>query len=198
MTRGLNDKIKLALKIVITFCVVVFIVSFIVIEALIINTGNKKPTKDDYDYVVVLGAKINGDRVSLALKYRLDAARKYFENHKNTKIIVTGGRGDDEDYCESFIMKNYLVEHGVPEQMIIEESTSTTTYENLKNSYEIVGSSSILVATNSFHSFRAMFLAKDVGFDAEPLNAKTPIVIKIKMYIREYFAIVAYFLSGLK
>ncbi|PID83005.1 MAG: hypothetical protein CSB15_00315 [Clostridiales bacterium] len=176
--------------ILIMFCL--FIALFIVVEGFIIYTANKDYENVKYDYVIVLGAKVYGDDVSSPLKYRLDKTIEYVKIDPNIKIVVSGGKGDDEEKAESTVMKNYLIKNGVDRHKIIEENKSRTTYENFKNSFDIVGKSKILVATNDFHMFRSLLLARKVGFIAQPLNVKTPDFIKFKMYIRE---VPAFFLS---
>ncbi len=94
-------------------------------------------------------------------------------------------------------MKKYLLEHGVSEDCIIEENKSKTTHENFNNSFKIVGKSKVLVATNDFHMFRSLLLAKKIGFEAQPLNAKTPKSIKYKMYIREFPAVFLSYIFGI-
>ncbi len=184
-TNKKHNKLKKFLLILL----ILAIASFVIVESYIIYTGNTDYIKQDYDYVIILGAKVNGDDVCLALKYRLDKAVEYLNKNQNVKAVVSGGQGEDEEYPESYVMKNYLIKHGINENRIIEENKSTTTYENFYNSFSIIGESKILVVTNDFHMFRAILLAEKVGFEAEPLNAKTPDSIKYKMYLREFPAV---------
>ncbi len=169
---------------------------FILLEFLIIYTGHRGYKDKKYDYIVVLGAHVHSDSPSLALKYRLDAALKYIENDDDIKIVVSGGQGDDEAFAESYIMKNYLLEHGVDDGRIIEENKSTSTSQNLAFTHDIIGDADILIATNDFHMLRSLLLAKENGFNAEPLNARTPQIIKLQMYIREFFAFLLYYLTS--
>ncbi len=80
--------------------------------------------------IIVLGCGIDGERVSPKLARRLDKAIEYFNEHPDKPVIVSGGQGAQEDIPESTAMKRYLVSKGVPDGMIIEESKSTSTFEN--------------------------------------------------------------------
>ncbi len=172
--------------------IIMIVIMVVMLEALIMYTASRDYVKQDYDYLIILGAKVNGENPSLALKYRLDEALEYLKNDDDIVVVVTGGQGADEAFAESLIMKKYLMAHNIAENRIIEENKSTSTYENLANSYQMTGEGKVLVATNDFHMFRSLLLAKKVGYTAQPLNATTPAIIKPKMYIRE---IPAFFLS---
>lgn len=58
------------------------------------KTASLEPP-NDVSYLSVLGAKVNGDRLSKALQNRAETALKYWENNHSTKIIVTGGQGSE-------------------------------------------------------------------------------------------------------
>ena len=123
------------------------------------------------DVLIVLGCAVRGERVSLTLKLRLDAALEYLEHSPNTAVIVSGGKGDGENISEAEAMKRYLVSHGVDEGRIITEDKSTSTWENFKFSKEILderfpGASAAFVTTN-FHVYRAGRVAIMNGIEAE-------------------------------
>nr|WP_307897768.1 hypothetical protein [Clostridium botulinum] len=65
--------------------------SFIIIEGIIIYAGIPKPA-DEKKYIIVLGAAVHGDYMSLILKKRMDATLDYLKKYPNTKIIVSGGK----------------------------------------------------------------------------------------------------------
>lgn len=180
-------------KKIILILVIFFVLIFASFEALIIYTGNLSYQEKDYQYLVVLGFRVYGEDIGENLKYRLDKALEFLKTHQNLLIIVSGA-GANPSYKESFLMKKYLIEHGVKERQIIEENKSCSTYQNFKNIQQLVGKKKILVVTNEFHMFRSLILAKKMGFEAFPLNAKTAKERRIFNYLREvpaFFA--AYF-----
>ena len=153
------------------------------------------------DALIVLGAGLYGDRVSLPLKYRLDEAYLYFTKNKNVLIIVSGGQGPGETVPEGFAMKKYLVSKGIPEDRIIEENHSTSTYENFYNSKKILDTKfnkeySVVFATNSFHIFRAKKIAETVGFTPNFVGAKIQWYSILANYLRECAAVLKYFILG--
>ena len=170
---------------------VLILISFMVNAA---NTHNSV-SQDQGSTVIVLGAKINEDQPSLILKRRLQAALDYANENPECTVIVTGGQGRGEDYAESTIMKNWLVENGLETNRILEENQARNTGENLKYSLKLLRqnnlSENVVIVTDSFHQLRASILAKQLGIEQiSAVNSKTPVSL-IPMYtVREWFGLV--------
>ena len=116
------------------------------------------------EYIIVLGAHVQGTRLTLALLERIRRALQYLEENPETKAVLSGGQGEGEDISEAQAMCNYLVEHGIDRERLILEGRSTSTTENLKFSLEIIGlDHSVGVVTNNFHVFRGTAIGKKCG-----------------------------------
>ena len=116
------------------------------------------------EYIIVLGAHVQGTRLTLALLERTRRALQYLEENPETKAVLSGGQGEGEDISEAQAMGNYLVEHGIDRERLILEGRSTSTTENLKFSLEIIGlDHSVGVVTNNFHVFRGTAIGKKCG-----------------------------------
>ena len=116
------------------------------------------------EYIIVLGAHVQGTRLTLALLERTRRALPYLEENPETKAVLSGGQGEGEDISEAQAMCNYLVEHGIDRERLILEGRSTSTTENLKFSLEIIGlDHSVGVVTNNFHVFRGTAIGKKCG-----------------------------------
>lgn len=170
---------------------------FILVEALIIFCGSQNVK--DADYVIILGAKVNGEKPSLSLKARLDTAVTYLNTYENTKVIVSGGKGPDEGISEALCMYNYLVDAGIDDKRIVMEDQSTTTKENLEFSKKLcdAGKDRIVLITNDFHVFRSLRIAKKMGY-ANVSGKKAPSLWYLipTNYAREFMAVVKDFLLG--
>lgn len=180
---------KLLIK-VIKWLLIVGMASFILVEGLIIYTGNQEPN-EKVDYLIVLGAGLYGDEPSPALKARLKVASAYLLKHEDVFVIVSGGQGLNEHITEAEAMAKYLWSEGVEANRIIMEDQATSTFENLKNSLEMVEELKdvkVGIVTNKFHVFRAMMLAKRLGLDGVGFSSEIPPSIVVKSYLREYFA----------
>ncbi|MEY8415891.1 YdcF family protein [Tissierella praeacuta] len=177
---------------------------FILIESLII-IGGRRTTDVKVDYVIVLGARLYGDIPSPALLERLKVAKDYLIDNTDVKVVVSGGQGLDEDIAEAYAMKKYLINNGIEKDRIIVEDKSTTTFENLKFSLDKIKETndnnniSLLIASNRYHIFRAKLLAKRLGAIPYGLPAKTPLIIVLQSYIREFLAVIkSYFIDRVR
>ena len=179
--------------------IILFVISFILIEGLIIVNGNTKITSE-VDYMIILGARLYGEVPSPALSERLKVAEIYLKDNPQLKVIVSGGQGADEYISEALAMERYLVNRGIDKNRVIVEDTSTSTYENISNSLNIIKeiddleSPRVLLVTNRFHVFRSKLLANRLGAKAYGLPAKVPPSIVIPQYVREYFAVIKSFI----
>ncbi len=164
---------------------------------------------DDADYtedaVIVLGAGIDGDKITRQLALRLDAAVEYHSANPDALIVVSGGMGPEEWVTEAFAMEQYLLSKGVPQANIIKEEASSSTYSNFSNSkrlldeyFEERGSAddyTVVVITNSYHALRACMTAEKVGLDCRHVAAATPWYEAPVRYLRECLALIKYLLS---
>lgn len=145
------------------------------------------------EYVLVLGARILDENTPCkVLENRLISAIIYLQKFENSKVIVSGGTGIDEPISEGYVMKKYLINHGIDKHRIFVEDLSTNTFENLKNTKQILKDlDEILIITSKYHLFRSKFLARRVGFRkiyliGSEVNAGS----RQKNIIREIFAII--------
>lgn len=158
-------------------------------------SGMRDKPSGKVDYIIVLGAQIKGTRPSRSLAYRLDGAIDYYQENKNTTIVVSGGQGPDEVTAEAYVMKDYLLAKGIPEEAIIVEDKSTTTNENLKFSKALIeersGSDySVAICSNNFHIFRAKALARKIGYNKpQGLATRSDSVLIANYMIRDSLAI---------
>ncbi|MCI1592255.1 YdcF family protein [Heyndrickxia oleronia] len=152
------------------------------------NVAKEKPPKN-VPYLIILGAKVNGKVMSKALYERAITGLHYLKENKGTKVIVTGGQGSDEEIPEAEALRSYLLEHGIPNERIIIEDKSVNTFENLQNAKEFLEIKKAVIVSNDFHLYRSLQLAKSLGIEAYPLAGKTPKIVKTKLYLREYLAI---------
>ncbi len=123
----------------------------------------------DEDALIVLGCGVKGDEPGQNLKDRLNRAILYHQENPDALIIVSGGKGDDENVSEAFAMEQYLIKHGVPAEIIIKEDRATSTEENFLYSKEILDEYfeehyKVAFITNDFHIYRSSVFAKLTGF----------------------------------
>ncbi|KOS63271.1 MULTISPECIES: YdcF family protein [Lysinibacillus] len=150
-------------------------------------------------YMIVLGAKVKAGGVpSLSLKNRLEEAVKYLNKYPHVKVIVSGGKGGDEDRTEASVMLKYLQDKGIETNRILVEDQSTSTYENLLFSKELLpkGTKQITIVSNDFHLKRARYLAESLDFEVDVVAAKTPKSVEAKLKLRERAALLKTYIIG--
>ncbi|CRK81032.1 YdcF family protein [Neobacillus massiliamazoniensis] len=187
-------------KILFTLGIIVGIglIYLVFLQVKISQYSHLEPPKNA-DYVIILGAKVNGKVPSLVLQSRIDAAAKYLTENKNTIAIASGGKGSGEDISEAEAIKNELMKKGIDESRVIMENRSTNTVENIEFSKKLIpkNAKSGIVVTNTFHMYRSLSIAHDQGLTLSGLPAETPANAVIKSYSREYLAITKYYLQKL-
>ena len=151
------------------------------------------------DAAIVLGAAAYDTGPSPVFASRLDHAKDLFERDLVRYIIVTGGVGEANAISDAAIGARYLIENGVPEDVVIVEEGSTITEENLKNAAKIVDAldlSDVLVVSDPLHMKRAMLLAADAGLCAYSSPVKNTLYRgfskKLGFLARETFFYVGY------
>ncbi|MFD3158359.1 YdcF family protein [Haloimpatiens sp. FM7330] len=193
---NINSKLKIGGK-MLKILIIIGLIFFIIIETPILYYGNKTYKKDS-EYLIVLGAGVQGRTMSLTLYQRMEKSLEYIKEHPNTKIIVSGGQGPNELISEAEAMKEFLVNHEIDENRIIKEDKSTNTHENLVFSKKKVEEDSdkdiknlkICVVTSNFHVFRAKMLGKRVGLTLEGIPARIHPLLVPNFYVRECLAVV--------
>lgn len=180
--------------IIISFYTLFFIclAFFLFVEGCIIS-GFFSKAPESVDCIIVLGAKVNGERPSLALENRINAAYEYLIQNKDTLCIASGGRGDDEMISEAECISRELISRGIDESRIICEGRSTSTSENLKFSAELIDSTdkSVAVVTSNFHVFRSKALARKCGIkNIYGISADLPSILLPHYLVREFISVV--------
>ena len=148
------------------------------------------------DYLIILGCGLKRDgtptpllqgRIDRALDF---AARQKAETGRELTFVTSGGRGPDEAVSESASMKRYLMEHGVPEERIIEEDRSGDTFENMKFSKEKIWAidpgATVAFSTTNYHVFRSGLFARRVKMRAVGMGAKTKWYFWPNAAVREF------------
>ena len=162
--------------------------------------GTADNARDDEHAVIVLGAAVHGSEVSNTLRGRLDTALAYHHRNPQALVVVTGGRGPQEDLPEAVAMQRYLGAAGVPAERIVVEDRSTSTGENfafarallerrLSPGYRVV------FVTDEFHVYRAGEIAAAAGLSATHVSSRPPWYFWPANYLRETVAVIGHWIA---
>ena len=142
----------------------------------------------DVDCIIILGAGIWGDKPSPMLEDRLLEGIKLYQNGASDKIIMSGDHGRKE-YDEVSIMKNYAIEKGIPSENIFMDHAGFSTYESIYRAKDIFQAKKIVIVTQKYHLYRALYIANQLGLEAYGVGADPrQYVGEIYIEIREILA----------
>lgn len=190
------------LRVAVTVLLVIGMAVFIIIEIPIVREA-RTDAPDDCEYVIVLGAGLRGDVPTLSLRNRLDAALEWLESHPDCVAVVSGGQGPGENMPEGEAMGIWLEARGIEPERIIVEDKSTSTMENLENSFALIREAggepdgNCAIITSEYHLCRAKLMAESLGVEAWGVAAHTSWPsLMLNYFIREAFAVTYYRIFG--
>lgn len=118
------------------------------------------------DAIVVLGASVFADGTpSGILQDRLDDGIALYFAGVAPKLIMSGDNGT-ASYNEVRVMKQYAIAQGVPSEDIFCDHAGFSTYESMYRAKYVFGCERIVVATQTYHLYRALWSAKCLGMQA--------------------------------
>ncbi len=125
----------------------------------------------DYDCIIVLGCLVKADGTPCdMLRDRLDRGIALYQQNAAPKILMSGDHGQPQ-YDEVNAMKQYAMNAGVPSEDIFMDHAGFSTYETMYRAKEIFGAERVLIVTQEYHLYRAVYIAQQLGMQAEGVNA---------------------------
>ena len=184
------------LRIALTITLCLGFVCFLIAEIPVIR-ASQGDEDAGADYLIVLGAGVNGSEPSLSMVNRLDAALDYLNAHPACVAVVSGGQGPGENITEAEAMRAWLTSHGVAAERIVLEERATTTAENLRYSFDLIRDRdggmeevSVAVVSSEYHLYRAEAMARRLGVPVSGVAGHTSLlVLRANYFLREAFAV---------
>ena len=166
---------KKIFKYILIVLIVIILVPVIINFYVILSTKNRIVSGDseflsDIDYIVVLGAGIRRGKPSPMLEDRLKTGISLYNNDISNKILITGDHMND-DYDEVTVMKNYLLEHGIPEEDIITDNYGISTYDSIYRVKNVYKSNKVVIVSQRYHLYRALFLSDNLDLESYGVEA---------------------------
>lgn len=121
--------------------------------------------------ILVLGASVKADGTpSAMLRDRLETAIALYYSGVASKLLLSGDNGQTV-YNEVESMKKYAVKAGVPEGDIFLDHAGFSTYESIYRAQYIFQVDSMVVVTQEYHLYRALYGCRKMGIDALGVSA---------------------------
>lgn len=171
----LGVKMRKIFKYILIVLIVIILVPVIINFYVILSTKNRIVSGDselltDIDYIVVLGAGIRRGKPSPMLEDRLKTGISLYNNDISNKILITGDHMND-NYDEVTVMKNYLLEHGIPEEDIITDNYGISTYDSIYRVKNVYKSNKVVIVSQRYHLYRALFLSDNLDLKSYGVEA---------------------------
>ncbi len=173
MKRIFNNKIfKICIGIIL--CVAFLVAAAVLaINARVVNgtedniiSSEEADKLADVDCIIVLGCLVKSDGTpSDMLADRLRRGVELYESGAAPKLLMSGDHGQIE-YDEVSAMKSYATESGIPSSDVFCDHAGFSTYESLYRAKEIFGADKIIIVTQEYHLYRALYIAERLGIEA--------------------------------
>jgi len=149
---------------------------YFIFNAFVIYNYSFEYSEDKSDVIIVLGTSIKDGKVSSVYRERINHGIYLYNKGLAKKIVFTGGLGKGQSETESSVAKKYALTQGIPNEAIITEEKSISTYENFKYSKQLMdslGFKTALIVSDPHHMKRAMTFANYYNIKSKPSPTKT-------------------------
>ncbi|MES2131469.1 MAG: YdcF family protein [Bacteroidota bacterium] len=168
------------------------LVIWMLVHIAITITNGLKDHKEQADYAVILGNKVNTDgSLSERLTKRLKCGLNLYNTKRIKGIIVSGGLGK-EGYYEGDKMKDFLIRNGVPDSVIVVDNKGDNTLKTVENVMLMKSGlkfKTLIVVSQYYHITRTKMLFKKKGFTS--VSGASPSYFEwrdLYSLVREFFA----------
>ena len=122
--------------------------------------------EEDMDCILVLGCQVKeGGEPSHMLRDRLQRGVEVYELDVSDKLLMSGDHGRT-DYNEVKTMKQYAVDEGVDSENVFMDHAGFSTYESIYRAKEVFGVKKMIIVTQEYHLYRALYIAEKLGIEA--------------------------------
>ena len=120
----------------------------------------------DADCILVLGCQVrNNGGPSAMLEDRLRQGVALYDLGAAPKLLMSGDHGR-ENYDEVDAMKTYAVGEGIASADVFMDHAGFSTYESMYRAKEVFGAKKVIIVTQEYHLYRAVYIARSLGLDA--------------------------------
>lgn len=145
-------------------------------------------TLEDIDCIIVLGCRVNGETPSPMLSDRLIRGIELYDLEAAPKLLMSGDHGRTS-YDEVNAMKKFAIDRGVPSEDVFMDHAGFSTYETMYRAKEVFAAKRVVIVTQSYHLYRAVYIAEKLGLEAYGVSSDLQSYIRQDYYnMREMLA----------
>ena len=121
---------------------------------------------EEFDCIMVLGCQVKeGGKPSHMLRDRLQRGVETYQYGASEKLLMSGDHGRT-DYNEVETMKQYAIDEGIDSENIFMDHAGFSTYESIYRAKEVFGVKKMVIITQEYHLYRALYIAEKLGIEA--------------------------------
>lgn len=137
---------------------------------------------------IAFGASVRGGRPGSFVEGRLEASLQLYRVGKVKRILISGN-ADGMSGDEIAVMSQWLLDRGVPEEVLLTDGAGLDTFLACAHAREDFGMGRVLLVSQFFHARRAAALARHLGLDADAVRAECTCTRRawVRNLAREYF-----------
>lgn len=121
---------------------------------------------ENVDCILVLGAGVYANKYpSPMLEDRLLEGVALYKLNVSDRILMSGDNSKVH-YNEVKVMKDFAIKAGVPSEHIFQDHAGFSTYESMYRARDVFAAKKIVVVTQEYHMYRALYIARSLGLDA--------------------------------
>lgn len=172
MTKKIKNILKVILGIIIVLIAFVVTVNLVVVNATKSQIVTAESLENaDYDCILVLGAGVRTDgSPSYMLEDRIKTSIT-LSSVNAAPVLLMSGDHSRVDYDEVNCMKDYAVHAGISSDKIFLDHAGFSTYDSIYRARDVFGAKKIVIVTQEYHLYRALYIAKSLGVEAVGVSA---------------------------
>ncbi len=146
--------------------------AFAVTNGIVVVTGNSRivtPERaaklENVDCILVLGCRVYSNEPSVMLRDRVMQGVELYKLGASDTMFMTGD-SRDRYYDETGTMSRLAVENEVPKENVVTDRYGLSTYDSIYRAAKVYGYKKIIIVTQKYHLYRALYIAKQFGIEA--------------------------------
>ncbi len=142
-----------------------------------------------FDYILVLGCRVYADGTPSAMLYdRVSVGAALYEAGVCDRILMSGDSRSPY-YDEVSAMVDTGVSLGVPQEAILTDRYGLSTYDSIARMLALYQGKRVVIVTQEYHLYRALYVAEKLGVDAYGVSADLrPYSKQLSRELREVLA----------
>ena len=115
------------------------------------------------------------------LSDRLTRGVELYDMNAAPKLLMSGDHGR-VSYDEVNAMKQFAIDKGVPSEDVFMDHAGFSTYETMYRAKEVFAAKRVIIVTQKYHLYRAVYIAEQLGLEAYGVDSDLQSYIKQPYY----------------